>query len=159
MPAFTIGTYDYGADNRENLLAAINAEHGTNYSLDEYGFTDPQRITIATPTHNTSIKLGPKAATGFIGFKTIFYNRIHSDEIGTLDIVWQNETHLTQLLPRLSEKYGISLTVDDVYEQNILPPVAPETKVFITPNFKDTSVAYYSGAPIILGNNDPSLAF
>lgn len=159
MPAFTIGTYDVGADNKLNLLAAINAEHGTNYTIDEYQFTEPARVTIPTPTYNTKIKLGPLAATGYIGFKTIYYNRIHASEIGPLKITWQNEQFLSEMLPRLSQKYGIALTVDDVYEQRIIPPTPPETEVSITLNFKETSVAYYGGTQIVLGSNDPSLEF
>lgn len=159
MPGFTVGTYDYGADNKQNLLAAINAEHGTTFTLDEYQFTEPKRVTIATPQYNSSIKLGPLAATGMIGFKTFYYNRIHATEIGPMKITWQNELYLTELLPRLSQKYGISLTVDDVYEQLIVPPVAPETEVSLTLNFKETSVAYYGGSIIILGANDPSNEF
>lgn len=164
MPGFTVGTYDVGADNRENLLAAVNAQNAaegnpTNYTLDEFRFTDPKRVTIPTPKYNTAIKLGPLAATGMIGFKTIYYNRIHASEIGPLKITWQNEQYLTEMLPRLSEKYGISLQVDDVYEQIIVPPVAPETEVSVTLNFKETSVAYYGGTQIILGTNDPALEF
>lgn len=159
MPGFTVGTYDVGADNKANLIAAINAKNGTDYSLDEYAFTDPKRVTIPQPQFNTSIKLGPLAATGKIGFKTIYYNRIHADEIGPLKITWQNEQYLTELLPRLSEKYGIAITPDDVYEQVIVPPTPPETEVSLTLNFKETSVAYYGGSVIVLGGNDPSLEF
>jgi hypothetical protein len=151
MPGFTVGTYDYGASNKQNLLVAINAANNTNYTLDDYDFTDPERVTIPSPTYNSKIRLGPKAATGMIGFKVIYYNRIHASEIGPLKITWQNEEFLTELLPRLSEKYGIALTVDDVYEQRLVPPVAPETEVSITLNFKDTSVAYYGGTAIVLG--------
>lgn len=159
MPGFTIGTYDYGASNKQNLIVAINAANNTNYTLDEFDFTDPERVTIPNPTYNSKIRLGPKAATGMIGFKVIYYNRIHASDIGPLKITWQNEQFLTELLPRLSEKYGIALTTDDVYEQRIVPPVAPETEVSLTLNFKETSVAYYGGTAIVLGSNDPSLEF
>ena len=159
MPGFTVGTYDYGANNKQNLLAAINAENGTDYTLDGYDFTEPKRITIPNSQYNTSIKLGPRAATGKIGFKTIYYNRIHATELGPLKITWQNEVFLTELLPRLSEKYGISLTVDDLYEQRIVPPVLPETEVSLTLNFKETSVAYYGGTFIVLGAVDPAIEF
>ena len=159
MPAFTTGTYDLGADNQLNLLAAINAQNGTTYTLAEYGFTEPARVTIPTPQFNSSIKLGPLAATGKIGFKTIYYNRIHVSDIGTLRITWQNELFLTEMLSRLSEKYGISLLPSDVYEQNIVPPVAPETEVSLTLNFKESSIAYYGGTVIVLGTNDPALGF
>jgi hypothetical protein len=164
MPGFTVGTYDVGADNRENLLAAINAQNAaegtpTNYTLQEFGFNDPERVTIPTPKFNTKIKLGPLAATGMIGFKTIYYNRVHASEIGPMKLTWQNEQYLTEMLPRLSQKYGCSFQPDDVYEQIIVPPVAPETEVNITLNFKETSVAYYGGTQIILGTNDPALEF
>ena len=61
MPGFTVGTYDYGANNKQNLLAAINAENGTDYTLDGYDFTEPKRITIPNSQYNTSIKLGPSS--------------------------------------------------------------------------------------------------
>lgn len=157
MPVFTVGTYDVGADNKLNLLASINAQNGTTYSIDDFGFTDPVRVALANPLYNTSIKLGPKAATGMIGFKTIYYNRIHVDDIGPLEIEWQNEAYLTEMLTRLSEKYGIALTTDDVYEKVITPPVAPATKVIINLDFKDNSVAYYGGVAIVPGPNDPSV--
>mgnify|MGYP003610416955 FL=1 len=72
MPGFTIGTYDYGASNKQNLIVAINAANNTNYTLDEFDFTDPERVTIPNPTYNSKIRLGPKAATGMIGFKVIY---------------------------------------------------------------------------------------
>ena len=159
MPIFTVGTYDHGADFEANLLAAINSEHGTNYSIAEYRFTPPERVTVPTPLYNTKIKLGPLAATGKIGFKTIYYNRIHASEIGPLTITWQNEQYLSELLPRLSEKYGIPLTNNDVYEQVIVGPVAPEVNVSITLNFKPTSIGYYGGDQIILGATDPAIEF
>jgi hypothetical protein len=159
MPVFTVGTYDLGSNNQLNLLAAINTQNSTSYTLAEYGFTEPKRVTIPTPQFNTSIKLGPRAATGKIGFKTIYYNRIHVDDIGVLTITWQNELFLTELLNRLSEKYGIPLSPNDVFEQRIIPPVAPETDISLTLNFKDSSIAYYGGGAIILGQNDPALEF
>lgn len=159
MPAFSIGTYDIGASNKLNLLAAINAQNATSYTIEEYDFTEPKRVTTPLPTYNSSIKLGPRAATGKIGFKTIYYNRIHASDIGTLTITWQNELFLSEMLPRLSEKYGISLTTDDVFEQRIIPPVSPETQVNITLNFRDSSIAYYGSSVIVLGNNDPALEF
>ena len=159
MPAYTVGTYDVGGDNRLNLLAAINATNQTQYDLVNFRFTDPQRVTIATPTHNTSIKIGPLASTGMVGFKTIYYNRIHANDIGPLTITWQNEQYLTELLGRLSQKYGLSIQPEDVYEQVIVPPAPGVSDVSITLNFRETSVAYYGGTEIVMGTRDPSLEF
>jgi hypothetical protein len=106
MTNIHLGTINGTGDGKELLLAAINRKTGRNYTLRDFEFGEPTAITdVPTPTHNTSIKFGPKLDSGYYGVRTIFYNRIHASDLGSIIVPYDGETRLHQLLDKINEKY------------------------------------------------------
>ena len=67
-----LGTIDAGGDGRDVLLNVLNATYGKSYKLEDFDFSKPEFVLMPNPTHNSFVKLGPKAHTGYYGFKTIY---------------------------------------------------------------------------------------
>ena len=85
--ATTLGTVDAGGDGKQVLLAALNYKLGTTFTLDDFEFSAPEAVAIPSPTHNTMIRFGPLAHSGYYGIKKIYYNRIHVTELGIIRVV------------------------------------------------------------------------
>jgi hypothetical protein len=154
-----LGTIDHGGDGKDVLIAVLNHIYGESFTLDDFDFGTPEPVILPDPTHNSKIKLGPKAHTGYYGFRTIYYNRIHVSELGPIKVPYDGENYLTQVLDKINNKYGILIKPTDIYEQVLTPPVPPETNVNVELNFKPDSLVFYGGDMITLGPNDPSLEF
>ena len=154
--ATILGTIDIGGDGKEVLLASLNYKLGTNFTLDDFEFGTPSAVTMPSPTHNTQIKLGPKAHSGYYGNRTIYYNRVHVSQLGTITVAKGTATKVSHLLQKINEKYGILITELDIYDA-LLPDIPPgETNITLDLNFRPTSIIFYGGTQIILGNNDPA---
>ena len=155
MTNIHLGTINGTGDGKELLLAAINRKTGRNYTLRDFEFGEPTTITnVPTPTHNTSIKFGPKLDSGYYGVRTIFYNRIHASDLGSIIVPYDGETRLHQLLDKINEKYGILITQDDVEDVVMQGVVGSQVSVPLA--FKPASLIYYSSTQIQLGTNDPT---
>jgi hypothetical protein len=62
-----LGTIDAGGDGKDVLLRVINTIYGKNFTLDDFDFGKPEFVVTPNPTHNSYVKLGPKAHTGYYG--------------------------------------------------------------------------------------------
>ena len=155
--ATTLGTVDAGGDGKQVLLAALNYKLGTTFTLDDFEFSAPEAVAIPSPTHNTMIRFGPLAHSGYYGIKKIYYNRIHVTELGIIRVVKGTATRVSHLLGKINEKYGILVTELDIYDA-VLPdlPVG-QTETEVNFDFRPTSVAFYGGTRIALGFNDPGI--
>ena len=155
--ATVLGTVDAGGDGKEVLLASLNYKLGKDFTLDDFEFSDPEPVAIPNPTHNTMIKFGPKAHSGYYGTKKIYYNRIHVSELGIIRVEKGTATRVSHLLQKVNQKYGILITELDIFDA-ILPELQPgQTEIEVDFDFRPTSVVYYGGTKIILGTNDPAL--
>ena len=154
-----LGTIDAGGDGKDVLLSVINTLYGKNFVLDDFDFGVPEFISLPNPTHNSVIKLGPKAHTGYYGFRTIYYNRIHVSELGAIKVRYEGEQFLTQMLAKINAKYGILIKPADIFEELIEMPVPPATDISVNLQFRPESLVFYGGDLITLGTNDPSLDF
>lgn len=154
-----LGTIDAGGDGKDVLLKVINALYGKDFTLDDFDFGVPEFVTMPNPTHNSKIKLGPKAHTGYYGFRTVYYNRIHVTEIGSIKVPYDSEQFLTQLLEKINIKYGILIKPTDIYEQLIEPPAVLGDDIVLDLNFRPESLVFYGGNRIVVGTNDPSIEF
>ena len=154
-----LGTIDAGGDGKDVLLRVINTIYGKNFTLDDFDFGKPEFVVTPNPTHNSYVKLGPKAHTGYYGFRTVYYNRIHVSELGTIKVPYAGEQFLTQVLPKINVKYGILIKPEDVYEQIIAPPATPGADIILDLQFRPESLVFYGGDRIIIGTNDPSIEF
>lgn len=154
-----LGTIDAGGDGKDVLLSVINSIYGKNFTLEDFDFTTPKFVVMPNPSHNSFVKLGPKAHTGYYGYRTIYYNRIHVSELGAIKVPYDGEQFLTQVLPKINTKYGILIKPDDVYEQIIDPPATPGEDITLDLQFRPESLVFYGGDKITMGTNDPSIEF
>ena len=154
--ATILGTIDIGGDGKAVLLASLNYKLGTTFTLDDFEFGTPSAVTMPSPTHNTQIKLGPKAHSGYYGNRTIYYNRVHVSQLGTIVVEKGTATRVSHLLQKINDKYGILITELDIYDA-LLPDIPPgETNITLDLNFRPTSIIFYGGTQIVLGSNDPA---
>ena len=156
MATTLLGTIDAGGEGKAVLLAALNQALGKNFTLSEFTFSDPEAITIPTPTRNTMIKLAPLAASGYYGVRKVYYNRIHVSELGQIVVSRGAATRVSDLLAQINEKYGVYIQPTDIYDGLLPAEVSGETEVQVTLNFRPSSIIFYGGVQIILGSNDPN---
>ena len=151
-----LGTIDKGADGKTLLYDAINAKLNITIDQTQYDFSLPERITTPSPSHNTIIYIGPKAHVGSYGVKAVLYNRIHVSELGTIEVYWGTETKLSELLPKINAKYGILVTVDDIYDENLPTKQPGQATIQVNLKFKKNSIIFYGEEKINLGTKDPA---
>lgn len=151
-----LGTIDAGGRGDELLLKAINAKEGEDYKLEEFGFGEPTPVDVPNPTRNTKVVLAPYASTGRYGARSIFYNRIHSSELPTFIVPWEGERYISEILPKINNRYGIYLTMDDVNDGAVPTPSVGQNNVTINVEFKPGSFVFYGTAKIQIGQNDPT---
>lgn len=150
-----LGT-DIGGDGQLALLAGVNAALGLSLTLNDVLFEAPELVSTPSPMRNSVIKMVPKAESGLYGVRRVFYNRIHVSELGVISVPRASAVNVSDLLVDISYKYGILITVDDIFDAPLPAPSPGVTSVEINFNFRPTSVIYYGDTKIILGNNDPS---
>ena len=151
-----LGTIDKGADGKTLLYDAINAKLNITIDQTQYDFSLPERVTTPSPSHNTIIYIGPKGHIGSYGVKAVLYNRIHVSELGTIEVYWNTETKLSELLPKINAKYGILVTVDDIYDENLPTKPSGQTTIQVNLKFKKGSIIFYGEEKINLGTKDPT---
>ena len=154
--ATIFGTIDVGGNGKEILLNYVNSQLGYIATLDDFEFGVPERIGFDGTKYNTKIALAPKANSGYYGVKTIYYNRIHVSELGKIRCVRGTATKVSHLLQQINEKYGILVSPSDIVD-NTLPPPDSTGEVEVEFTFKDSSIVFYSGTYITLGEHDPSI--
>lgn len=152
-----LGTIDIGGDGQEVLLASLNYVLGTTFTLDDFEFSEPASVSIPAPTHNTVVKFGPKAHSGYYGVKRIYYNRVHVSELGPISVPRGIATRISHLLPVINSKYGILIKVEDIYDADLPDPAPGEVDVEVLLDFRPTSLVFYGGAMIVAGTNDPAI--
>jgi hypothetical protein len=147
--ATVLGTIDHGGDGNVVLLALINAKENTNLVMSDFVFSDPEIPSEINPIRNTKIKLIPKAASGYYGVKTIYYNRVHLSELGAVTIEKGSAINLVDLLPSINTKYGVYIKPSDVVDYR-LPSVGTSQDIVVTLDFTSTSVVFYSSEQMTL---------
>lgn len=147
--ATILGTIDQGGDGKAVLLALYNAKEGTNLQLSDFAFSMPIMPTENNPIRNTKIKLYPYAASGYYGVKTIYYNRIHLSELGTIRVTRGNAVTLVDLLPAINNKYGVDILATDVVNYT-LPALTTSQDIVVDITFTGSSIVFYAGDVITL---------
>ena len=157
--ATIFGTIDVGGNGKEILLHYVSTQLGFPVSLDDFDFGVPERIDFTGTKYNTKIALAPKADSGFYGTKTIYYNRIHVSELGKITCVRGTATKVSHLLQQINEKYGILVQLSDIEDRTLPPPdpADPFAEVEVEFRFKESSIVFYDGTFIQLGEYDPSI--
>lgn len=115
----------YDKPSREMLLDAINKQNGlteTPLSWQQIAAGYPELVTTPGANKNTRVLLYGLNGLGYKGNVTITYDRIDMPTLfrNVVPIVITDPvTKLSDLLPFINKKYGLSLIEDDIVEQNV----------------------------------------
>lgn len=139
-----LGTYDLGGDGKTILLALINAQLGTNYTLDQFKLSDPYVPDAGSP-HNTAIDFVPVAITGHYGARRIYYDRINIADYGAIYLVDTTSTTLTELIDAINAKLGILLTAADIVEAELTSESGGMTATLM---ITDTCPVFYGSTSV-----------
>lgn len=153
MSTIVLGTIDAGGDGKAVLMASVNSVLGSSYTLAQFDFGVPELVGVALPTRNSVVKLAPKAASGYYGTRKVYYNRIHASDLGVISVQRGAATRVSDLLESINEKYGILITVEDIYDA-LLPVGSGEVSIAL--DFRPSSFVYYGGTYVAIGTNDPN---
>lgn len=142
-------------DGKETLLAIVNVMENMNVNVNDVDFSDPVKVLTANPVRNTTVKITGKNNSGYYGVKTIWYDRIHISELGTILIDIGSSTRYAQLLPAINEKYGLFLADGDIIDGPL--PTGSTGEIEITLPISPTSFKFYDGSIVISQNFDPGV--
>lgn len=150
MANIVLGTIDRGGDGAEILIAAVNAATGENFSLNDFVLSNPEVNTATAFQKNSKLRMQPKASSGYYGFNTIYYNRVHGSELG--DVILPSSaaigmSMLSELLPTINVECGIHLKASDIIDASI-PPADGNGNISIDLVFSESSIIFYSGTTI-----------
>lgn len=142
-------------DGKESLLAMVNVMENMNININDVDFSDPVKVTTSNPIRNTTVKITGKDNSGYYGIKTIWYDRIHISELGTILIDKGAATRYAQLLPAINERYGLFLTDADIVDGPL--PVGSTGEISVILPISPTSYKFYAGTVVISQNYDPGV--
>lgn len=112
----------YNKPSREMLLEAINKQNNTNLTWNQIASGYPEIIQSEGAERNTRVLLYGLNGQGYKGTVNIEYDRIDMPTLfrGLVPVVITNpKDKLSDLLPFLNEKYGLSLIADDIVDQSV----------------------------------------
>lgn len=112
----------YDKPSAEMLLEAINRENNTSLTWNQIAAGYPEKITTPLAPRDTRVMLYGLNGQGYKGNVTIEYNRIDTAVLfrNIVPFISTNPVDkLSDLLPFLNKKYGLSLTKDDIEEQSV----------------------------------------
>lgn len=108
---------DYSQDTKKVLFDMINAENNIQLDFNDFDISSPVIYNSTRNTSNTSVRLTPKAGTGYYGTSEIHYKRLDISEIFDSQVFSYNpqtETTLYDLIPIINSFYGIYLKEEDL---------------------------------------------
>jgi hypothetical protein len=104
------------------LLEAINVQNGTSLTWDQIAAGYPEKISTPLAPRDTRVLIYGLNSGGYKGNVTIEYDRIDFAVLfrNVIPVVVTNPVaKLSDLLPFLNKKYGLSLTADDIVDQSV----------------------------------------
>lgn len=141
---------------KELLFDAIAAKAGVTINRAAYSLSEPQAVTTPGTAYNTVAYIGPVAASGYYGTKRVYYNRIHASKLNPITVRWENETKLSELLPKINALKGVFIEPVDIQDVDLPAKDPSKTEIKVTLTFKPESYLYYSSREITLGTVDPA---
>lgn len=112
----------YDKPSKEMLLEAINVQNGTALTWNQIAAGFPEKISTPLAPRDTRVLIYGLNGGGYKGNVTIEYNRIDFAVLfrNVIPVVVTNPVaKLSDLLPFLNKKYGLSLTADDIVDQSV----------------------------------------
>lgn len=136
--------------NIAGLVALYNNVRSTNLSVEEFEANFnvglPQRNTEPTDNRNTFIIITPRLQSKYIGNFKLKYDRVHVGELPEIVIDRPlDAVYVHDVLPVITEKYGIQLTENDVLNNELTGIDSTPIVLEISP----MSILYYAGTVIL----------
>lgn len=128
---------------KQYLIGLVYAETQTYLSEIDVVFSDPVRLEHGS-SRNTHVKVYPKVWVPFINGYDLYYNRVHSSRVRPFKIIKGDAKTVHQVIDIINDTQEFNFTVDDLVD-NALPIADSEGYVIFKPEFKPTSLGFYSG--------------
>lgn len=142
-------------NNRNRIIDALRKQSGTSLTRDQFlenfVLADPTRPVGSSLRKNTCVKVTAKLESKYFGTKTAWYNRIHVNELGIIEVTRTTETKVLQLLPQINDKYNLTLTSFDIINFDLLPSQVGTFPIILPIN--PSSLMFYDGAFITTVEN------
>lgn len=133
-------------DGRSAILKIVNIIMNKSFTLDDVDFSLPTINSDITKNRNSKVSVVFRNVTGFVGSKTIYYNRIHIGALPTLTVARGSATTYHGLIPVLNSVFNLRLSPSDI-ENGPLPDQVSEN-ITITLPITDDSYLYYDTSEI-----------
>jgi hypothetical protein len=140
----------------EQLFDYINLTATVVLDYNDFNLTIPQPYSKIGVKANTKIIISPKTNAVYYNSKDIYYYRMGFSEIfstGLIEVLPDTEAKLSDLIPKINLAFGINLTADDYYDQD-LPLYDPTGSVntHVTIVAKETSLLFFGSYNLVLGS-------
>lgn len=141
---------------KQYLIGLVYAETNTYLNEIDVVFSDPVRQEHGS-SRNTHVKVIPKVWIPFANGFDVYYNRVHSSRVRPFKILKGGAKTVHQVIDIINDTQEFNFTVDDLVD-NALPIADSEGYVIFRPEFKPTSLGFYSGEIVrtITEYNDPT---
>lgn len=151
-----VGDVTNSANFRKTLFDLINIVSPKKYSVSTADLVDPLRAPDNSQK-NTVIMLVEQPDLGLFNPKHVWYNRIHTNRLGTLTLSKGTAFTVKDLLIQINASLNTTIKADELSDF-VLPTPDINGNVTFSLLFNDSSFRYYSGPEVIIKsilNNAP----
>ena len=134
-------------DGRSAILKIINIIMNKALTLDDVEFSLPSINSDITKNRNSKVSVVFKGMSGFVGSRTIYYNRIHIGSLPALTVPRGTATTYHGLITALNSTYNLRLSPSDI-EEGPIPDVVSEN-VTVTLPITNNSYLYYDTSEVV----------
>lgn len=116
---------DYRKPAEDLVVDLFNFKYGTSYSASQFSFGVP--VASSIPSRDTDVTMFGNQDQGVKGSLVLHYNRVPMTawlEGKTNFIFREDETKVSDLLPKINEKFGVFIKSCDIIDAN-LPTLNP----------------------------------
>lgn len=147
--AFELGLVGRGYNGRQVLFDLINLTSSFKYEMSHgWDFTPPRRMPQGSKFNTVCEMINGVKDSGLFSMRTVYYNRIHTSDLGSLVLPKGSATLVSDLIDAINLALSTSLSSFEIIDAQLPNPDGAGNVTFNL-TFFDSSMQYYSGEKII----------
>jgi len=136
---------DFKLTPEQDLIALVNVDHGTNFTLDDVTLSAPMPVNYQG--RNTKVTVTSKNRRKYIGQRDMYYNRIDLQEFTPIEVLMEDKITPALLIGQLNTENHIVFDINDLIDYSFLAQLQFGVVSNVTLIAKLTSLRWQGTAP------------
>ena len=142
---------DFTLTPEQDLIALVNLDHGTNFTLDDVTLSTP--VSVDYQGRNTKVTVTSKNRRKYVGSRDMYYNRIDLQEFTPIEVLMEDMITPALLIGQLNAENHVVFDVSDLIDYSFLATLQFAVVTTVTLTAKVTSLRWKgtASADIVYG--------